>query len=94
MVFVSVWTFVVLIFLILAPRFFNNKPAKLAAVGLDLLTALFWFAGFIALAVLYHDGFATDYYYSIAFCDAIDNGCSVMEAAVVFGAFEWYVFWS
>ena len=52
---------------------------------------LFWFAGFIALAVLYHDivGVANFEYFNG--CGALGDYCGVTEAAVVFGALEWYV---
>ena len=51
---------------------------------------LFWFAGFIALAVFHRD-LVNDANYYIGGCDAIGNICGVIEAAVVFGALEWYV---
>lgn len=61
----------------------------MAMLGLDALTMLFWFAGFIALAVYHHQ--LEEVYF-----DGILQGCSVaggycgdVEAAVVFGAFEW-----
>ncbi len=54
MVFVSVWTLLILIYLALAPRFFSAFAHPMAMLGLDALTMLFWFAGFIALAVLHH----------------------------------------
>ena len=99
MLFASLWTFLALIYLGLGVRFIQNTMGKFLAVILDLLTALFWFAGFIALAVLYNNGiiYSADYDFDFDFtyasyCLAAKNGCSVMEAAVVFGAFEWYVF--
>ena len=95
MLFVSLWSLVVLVYLGLGIRFVQHTIAKALGVGLDLLTALFWFAGFIALAVLYHDGVFIDYGFDFedvfTLCSAAKNGCGVMEAAVVFGAFEWYV---
>lgn len=62
-------------------------------LALDALTMLFWFAGFIALAVLHHqvenvyfgDGFG-DLYKGCSFAGGI---CGQIEAAVVFGALEW-----
>lgn len=65
----------------------------MALLGLDALTMLFWFAGFIALAVLHHqienvyfgDGFG-DLYKGCSFAGGI---CGQIEAAVVFGALEW-----
>ena len=61
---------------------------------------LFWFAAFIAVAVLHHNlndtGYSYDFYYGIVYtgsaCDFNGSYCKTMEAAAVFGAFEWYVF--
>lgn len=82
MLFNSVWTiFPALAYLALGPHFLpaaaNNKIIHLVV---DALTALFWFAGFIALAAWYG---ATDY--------CIGRVCSTVVATIVFGAFEWYV---
>ena len=92
MVFAAVWTLLVLIYLALAPRFFSAVAHPIAMLGLDALTMLFWFAGFIALAVWHHraedvyvgDGF--EYYKA---CSYAGGYCREVEAAVVFGAFEW-----
>ncbi|KAI4180139.1 MAG: hypothetical protein L6R41_007428 [Letrouitia leprolyta] len=83
MLFNSIWTlFPVLPYLALGPRFLpasaNNKIIHLA---LDAVTALFWFAGFIALAVWYND---------LAFC--YGKYCKTVVASCVFGAFEWLLF--
>lgn len=43
---------------------------------------LFWFAGFIALAVLLGD----------LRCGNVGGVCRASQAATVFGAFEWYAF--
>lgn len=85
MLFNSIWTlFPALPYLALGPRFLplsaNNKIIHLA---IDALTALFWFAGFIALAVWYND---RDY--------CLGTVCGTIVASCVFGAFEWYVFLS
>ncbi|KAL8963455.1 MAG: hypothetical protein Q9193_000287 [Seirophora villosa] len=82
MLFSSVWTLVpALPYLALGPRFLpasaNNKVIHLAV---DALTALFWFAGFIALAAWYGDRDG---------CTL--TLCQVVVATCVFGAFEWYV---
>ncbi|KAL9031642.1 MAG: hypothetical protein Q9196_000356 [Gyalolechia fulgens] len=83
MLFNSVWTlFPALPYLALGPRFLplsaNNKIIHLAV---DALTALFWFAGFIALAVWYDDLF---------YCPG--KICRTIVASCVFGAFEWLLF--
>ena len=99
MVFVSVWTMLVLIYLSLAPRFFASFANVFAILALDALTMLFWFAGFIALAVLYHNledssilyDFGYSYVGAVSTCDGagIKSVCQQIEAATVFGAFEW-----
>jgi hypothetical protein len=47
-------------------------------MAVEVLTTIFWFAGFIALAV------AVDKY------DCAGHVCGVAKAAAVFGGFEWY----
>ena len=91
MVFVAVWTLLVLIYLGLAPKFFSRFAHVHAILALDALTMLFWFAGFIALAVLYHDIVDVANFEYFTGCGALGDYCGVSEAAVVFGAFEWYV---
>lgn len=91
MLFNAVWTIVVLIYLGLAPRFFSRYAHVHAITALDALTMLFWFAGFIALAVFYHDFVEVANYEYSAGCAVTGDYCGVTEAAVVFGAFEWYV---
>ena len=49
-----------------------------AMLGVEALTMLFWFAGFIAMAV---------YVGRITIC--IGNVCRALRAVVVFAAFEW-----
>ncbi|CAF9943396.1 MAG: hypothetical protein ALECFALPRED_000289 [Alectoria fallacina] len=96
MVFASVWTLLILIYLALAPRFFSAFAHPIAMLGLDALTMLFWFAGFIALAVFHHraeqvyvgDGLG-DYYKG---CSVAGGWCGEIEAAAIFGAFEWALF--
>ena len=78
MLFVSIWTLLVLPYLALAPSMFPRFANKFAIFGLDVLTMLFWFAGFIALAV-HRDEDLT----------CVGRLCSTMTAACVFGAFEW-----
>ena len=91
MVFNAVWTILVLIYLGLAPRFFSRYAHVHAITALDALTMLFWFAGFIALAVLYHDIVSVANFEFLSGCGVLGDYCGVSEAAVVFGAFEWYV---
>ena len=80
MVFVSVWTLLVLPYLALAPSFFERFANKFAVLALDALTMLFWFAAFVALAVYRNDDFSRCHGFRL---------CKTVTAAVVFGAFEW-----
>jgi len=91
MIFTSVWTLLALLYLALAPRFFSSVAHVMAIFALDALTMLFWFAGFIALAVFRSalEVVANDIY--THGCSALFDVCPTLEAAVVFGAFEWYV---
>ena len=63
----------------------------LASLVLELLTTLFWFAGFVALAVFHRDLVNEVDFFFVGGCNALGNTCGVIEAAVVFGALEWYV---
>lgn len=69
----------VLLYLGLAPLLFSQFTHKFATLGLDAVTMIFWFAGFIALSV--YRGDQHD-------CDGF-RVCDVITAACVFGAFEW-----
>lgn len=99
MIFVSVWTLLILLYLSLAPRFIAAVAHPFAMLALDALTMLFWFAGFIALAVFRHsasevyigDGFG-DYYNACGSGGIVGRWCGEMEAASVFGALEWALF--
>lgn len=82
MLFNGVWTpFVAVPFLVLAPTYFPNLAHRLILVGVELITMIFWFAGFIALAVALP---------AASYCHG--SACSCLQAATVFGAFEWYVY--
>lgn len=52
MLFNSVWSLLVLLYLVLTPLYAANLYHKLVATGLNTVTAIFWFAGSIALAVV------------------------------------------
>lgn len=80
-VFVSVWTMVVTIYLLVAPLKFPRLAPVIAVLALDALTMLFWFAAFIALAV---------WKSNLDFC--FGRICNTIIAGIVFGAFEWSVF--
>ncbi|KAG7008057.1 hypothetical protein G7Y79_00007g021820 [Physcia stellaris] len=99
MIFTAAWTLLVLIYLTLTPRFLTSLANVFAIFALDALTMLFWFAAFVALAVLYHDidqlyGFVGDTDRVVHACSAsgAKGVCQQIEASVVFGAFEWALF--
>jgi hypothetical protein len=78
-VFCGVWTFILSVpYLVLAPRFFAKAAHKYGILAAEAVTMLFWFAGFIALAVFLSN---------LLFCRG--NVCRAAQAAAVFGAFEW-----
>lgn len=77
-VFVSVWTMVVTIYLLVAPLNFPKLAPVIAVLALDALTMLFWFAAFIALAV---------WKSNLLIC--YGRICNTIVAGIVFGAFEW-----
>lgn len=52
MVFNSIWSLLVLAYVALAPLYLANLHHKQAASALNAVTAVFWFAGAIALAVI------------------------------------------
>lgn len=81
LIFDSVWTFLALAYLIVVPWRFSDTVAhhKFAILAVETLTMIFWFAGFIALAVFLDD--------RVCF----GHVCSAAKAAAVFAAFEWYV---
>lgn len=80
MLFNGIWTaFVATPFLVFAPAHVNSLAHRFVVVAVDLVTMVFWFAGFIALAVMLPPGGA---------CQG--RVCSCLQAATVFGALEWY----
>ena len=101
LVFVSVWTILILIYLSLAPRFMASAAHPIPMLPLDALTMLFWFAGFIALAVFRHELSESEAYYGDVFGDIysasvcggssglLGRWCGELEAAAVFGGLEW-----
>ncbi|PNS13856.1 hypothetical protein CAC42_1347 [Sphaceloma murrayae] len=80
LVFVSVWTILALTYLVLAQWRFERFAHKYAILGAEALTMLFWFAGFIALAVFLSD--------RVCF----GSVCNSAKAAAAFAAFEWVFF--
>ncbi|CZT19073.1 uncharacterized protein RCC_04919 [Ramularia collo-cygni] len=81
LIFCAVWTLLVLIYFVLAG---TTSGARVhhpyAVLGLDAITMIFWFAGFIAVAVFVHNR------------GCFGGVCRAAKAAAVFGAFEWLLF--
>ncbi|KAI1499012.1 membrane-associating domain-containing protein [Biscogniauxia marginata] len=82
MLFNSIWSLLVLAYVGLTPLYMASLFHKLAALALNVVTAIFWFAGAIALAV--YVGGPYD-------CGA-NSACGSLEAAVAFGFFLWAIF--
>ncbi|EOD49496.1 hypothetical protein GTA08_BOTSDO00131 [Neofusicoccum parvum] len=80
LIFTSVWTILALVYLVVAPARFPVAAHKFGILAAEALTMLFWFAGFIALAVWLDD--------RVCF----GSVCASAKAATVFAAFEWLIF--
>ncbi|RYP52341.1 hypothetical protein DL768_002452 [Monosporascus sp. mg162] len=79
MIFNSVWSLLVLAYVGLSPLYFPRMSHKLVATGLNCATAIFWFAGSIALAVIARVGLW-------------GGGGGAWGAATAFGFFLWIIF--
>jgi len=82
LLFCSIWTCLALIYLIVAPLRFQTLAHKYAILAVEAVTTIFWFAGFIAFAVLLNN----------IGCNRHWSFCRASQAAAVFGAFEWLLF--
>lgn len=81
LLFCSIWTLLVVAYLVVAPLRFPAASHKFAILAVEFVTMIFWFAGFIAYAVF------------ITGCDRVGTSvCRASEAGVTFGAFEWVLF--
>ena len=65
-------------YLILSPTHYPTLAHKFGILAVEFITMVFWFGGFIALAV-----YVTD------FLSCVESVCSAAQAATVFGALEW-----
>ncbi|ORY70374.1 membrane-associating domain-containing protein [Pseudomassariella vexata] len=81
LVFNSVWSLLVLAYVGITPIYMASVFRKLAALALNVITAIFWFAGAIALAV----------YVGTPSCYG-SNRCQSSQAAVAFAFFLWVLF--
>ncbi|KAI5917915.1 membrane-associating domain-containing protein [Camillea tinctor] len=82
MLFNSIWSLLVLAYVGIVPLYAASLFRKIVALGLNVITTIFWFAGSIALAVFV--GGPWD-------CGA-NRVCGSLEAAVAFGFFLWAIF--
>lgn len=80
MLFNAIWSLLVLAYVGLTPLYMTNLFHKLAALALEAITMIFWFAGSIALAVMI----------GAPRCGG-NTFCGSYEAAIAFGFFLWYV---
>ncbi|KAI3552106.1 uncharacterized protein CLUP02_00691 [Colletotrichum lupini] len=82
LVFVPLWSFISIAYLELVPKFAPRASHPWGAVAFELLNVLFYFAGFIALAVFLS---------KLLFCRG--TVCAVARADTVLAAFE-FALWS
>jgi hypothetical protein len=81
MIFNSVWSLLVLAYVGITPIYMTSIFHKLVALGLNVVTTIFWFAGSIALAVAVGGPWNC----------GTNSVCGSLEAAIAFGFFLWYV---
>ncbi|KAI6082281.1 membrane-associating domain-containing protein [Hypoxylon rubiginosum] len=82
MIFNSVWSLLVLAYVGVVPLYMTSLFHRTAALALNAVTTIFWFAGAIALAVFVGGPWE---------CGS-DSFCGSAEAAVAFGFFLWALF--
>jgi len=80
-IFCAVWTLLAVAYLFITPTRYPSLAHKYAIVTVEAITMVFWFAGFIALAVLLTD----------VGCRR-GGTCGASIAADIFAAFEWLMF--
>lgn len=81
MLFNSIWSLLVLAYVGITPIYLTGWFHKLAALVLNSLTALFWFAGSVAMAVVV----------GVPHCGGYSL-CQSLQAAIAFGFFLWAIF--
>jgi hypothetical protein len=81
MLFNSIWTQLVLAYLYLTPLYYARFFHGIAALAVEWITMLFWFAGSIALAA----------HFGSPRCGG-NTYCGSTQAAVAFGFFIWALF--
>lgn len=81
MVFNGIWTaFLATPYLAFAPAVFPHTALQYVVPAVELVTTIFWFSGFVATATILPPP---------RMCHG--GLCNSLQAATVFGAFEWYV---
>lgn len=81
MLFNALWTLIIAVYGIVA-TYKTQLYNPIASTVLDTLSVIFWFSGWIALAVLVG-------YYSTIYGDDSSAGFGVLIAVVIFGIVEW-----
>ena len=74
------WTLLAIAYLVITPGRYPTAAHKFGILAAEFITMLFWFAGFVALAVLLT---------AVGCTGAFGGVCSASIAADVFAAFEW-----
>jgi len=84
LLFCAVWTLLAVAYLVVTSLRFQNHPVghKFGILAVEVVTAIFWFAGWVAFASLLGDLPHTQWW----------TVKRVGEAAVVFAAIEWLLF--
>jgi hypothetical protein len=80
LIFCAAWTLLALVYLVLAPLRFPGAAHKFAILAVEVVTTIFWFAGWVSLASLLGDIGLGRW--------AVGHTAT---AACVFAAFEWCV---
>ncbi|KAH8888194.1 hypothetical protein GQ53DRAFT_826353 [Thozetella sp. PMI_491] len=82
LIFAALWSMISIAYLELAPKFLPRASHPWVAIGMEASNVLFWFAGFIALAVFLS---------KLLFCRG--TVCGAAQADTVFSAFL-FVTWA
>ncbi|KAJ5515399.1 hypothetical protein N7527_006959 [Penicillium freii] len=81
LLFLGCWTtFVAVPYLAISPIWFPRLAHHYVIPAVEVITMIFWFAGFIALGAM------------LPRPRCHGSACSSLQAATVFGAFEWVLF--
>jgi len=83
LLFTSVWTLLALLYLVLAPTHYPVAAHKYGILFAEAVTMIFWFAGFVALAVLLNN---------VGCGHSTWGVCKASVAGDVFGALLWLLF--